>query len=239
MKTMAANMTNENGPERQIGDGDLKRRLTIRVAVAGAAIVALLGGLALMDNLNAPTPAQQIAAAPPAGEANTPPAGGVAAEEKSQEPAVPAVTEEQPQVPAAEPELSAAPTSSGMPSKPEHAERPLTKPAEARLAMLKPGQPAMLLKPAEPAGELARALHAGTSASRPLTPGGFLLQLGVFNSTANAEELRAKLELNGFPTQIEARVHVGPFASRLEAEQARDKLKRLGMEPGVTLAVKK
>jgi len=58
------------------------------------------------------------------------------------------------------------------------------------------------------------------------------VQLGVFNNVANAEELRAKLELNGIPSQIEARVQVGPFGSRQEAEEARQKLSGLGLEPG-------
>lgn len=236
-------MTDENDPELREGegDGDLTRRLLIRVAVAGVAIVALLGGLALLDNLNAPPPTPQLAAAPPAGETN-PPAATTPEGEKTQEAVVATAAEETLQVPAAEPELSAAPTSSGTPLKEEHAERPerpLTKPAEARLVMLQPSQPATVMKQAEPAGELARAPHAGAPAARPQPRGNFLLQLGVFTSTANAEELRAKLELNGFPTQVETRVQVGPFASRLEAEQARDKLKRLGIEPGVMLATKK
>ena len=55
----------------------------------------------------------------------------------------------------------------------------------------------------------------------------------------SAEELRAKLELNGIPAQIEARVQVGPFANREEAEQMRDKLRKLGLEGGVLVATKK
>lgn len=99
---------------------------------------------------------------------------------------------------------------------------------------------------------LAKPL-ASAPASRPLSKlaaqhaalagegrhGLYLLQLGVFNSTDNAEELRAKLELNGIPSQIEARVQVGPFKTRLEAEQARDKLRALGIEPGLVMALKK
>lgn len=67
----------------------------------------------------------------------------------------------------------------------------------------------------------------------------FLLQMGVFTNVANAEELRAKLELAGIPAQIEARVQVGPFTSRQEAEQAREKLKSLGMAPGLVMAAHK
>lgn len=69
--------------------------------------------------------------------------------------------------------------------------------------------------------------------------GSYLLQLGVFHNTASAEELRATLELNGIPAQIESRVQVGPFANRAEAEQAREKLKKLGLEGGMLVTAKK
>ena len=67
----------------------------------------------------------------------------------------------------------------------------------------------------------------------------FQLQMGVFNSLANAEELKARLEEAGVPAHIEARVQVGPFSSRREAEQAREKLKSLGMEPGLIVTARK
>jgi DedD protein len=54
-----------------------------------------------------------------------------------------------------------------------------------------------------------------------------------------AEELRARLELAGIPTQIEARVQVGPFKTRQEADAAREKLRALGMETGILTAVKR
>ena len=109
--------------------------------------------------------------------------------------------------------------------------------------MIKPSEALVSVKPSAPIAELARA-RPPAPASLPLTQphgqsGLFLLQMGVFNNTANAEELRAKLELNGIPSQIESRVQVGPFKSRLEAEQARDKLKHLGMETGLVVAVRK
>jgi len=66
----------------------------------------------------------------------------------------------------------------------------------------------------------------------------FFVQLGVFSNVTNAEELRAKLELNGIPSQIEARVQVGPFASRQEAEAAREKLHALGLDGGLLISHK-
>jgi DedD protein len=43
--------------------------------------------------------------------------------------------------------------------------------------------------------------------------------------------LHAKLSLAGIPSTLEARVQVGPFKTRQEAEAARAKLKGLGIEP--------
>ncbi len=275
---MTDKLTEEN--ERALpdaGDGEeadakaLKRRLLTRVGIAAVLILALLGGLAVLDDLNAPPPkkpevvaeAPTQSAGPAAGTESAAPAVQVpplSEESPAQESAgqiAPPAAEEAPEPPAASvaatPEISAQPTLPGSaPLKAEVPEstgpgsRPLTKPANARLAMLKPSEAASATKPlpparVEPAAELARAAPA--PASRPLTQaaarGGYLLQLGVFTSTSHAEELRAKLELNGIPAQIEARVQVGPFASRAEAEQMRAKLKTLGMEEGMLVATRK
>ena len=59
---------------------------------------------------------------------------------------------------------------------------------------------------------------------------GFAVQAGVFADAQRAEELRAMLTLNGIPSTLEARVQVGPFKTREEAEAARQKLKALGIE---------
>ena len=69
--------------------------------------------------------------------------------------------------------------------------------------------------------------------------GRFLLPVGFFYSIANAEELRQKLESAGIPVQIETRVQAGPFATRQEAELAREKLLSLGLDPGLVKASRK
>ena len=56
------------------------------------------------------------------------------------------------------------------------------------------------------------------------------MQAGVFADPRRAEELHARLTLEGIPSTIEARVQVGPFKSREEAEAAREKLKTLGID---------
>lgn len=59
---------------------------------------------------------------------------------------------------------------------------------------------------------------------------GFLLQAGVFMSTERAEELKAKLVMAGVPVTIESRVQVGPFATQKEADEARRKIRQLGVD---------
>lgn len=90
----------------------------------------------------------------------------------------------------------------------------------------------------EPVPATAATLPAPASArSLPAPPrlfSGYGLQAGVFAETRRAEELHAKLTLNGIPSTIEARVNVGPFKTRAEAEKARAKLRSLGIE-GVLL----
>lgn len=230
----------------QSDNGDLKQSLINRAAIAGVLIVALLGGLAVLDQLNAPQTVKQTEVSTPIAISEPAPAPPKA-EEKPVEPAAEEIAKVE--EPAVEPEISAPPTATTKPVRAEHPERPerpLTKSAEPRLAMLKPSEPLVTAKRPEPVTELARthAPHVGAPASRPLSrataqTGGILLQLGVFSNIANAEELRAKLELNGIPTQIEARVHVGPFSSSLEVEQVREKLRKLGLQDGVQVATKR
>ncbi|HET7796604.1 MAG TPA: SPOR domain-containing protein, partial [Nevskia sp.] len=128
--------------------------------------------------------------------------------------------------------------------------RPLTPPATARSAAVKPTPPVAAPQKPVPEKEIGKtapppspiAQHA--PASRPLSQAAesrrqYVLQMGVFNNITNAEDLRAKLELAGVPTQIEARVQVGPFPTREEADAAREKLRALGMETGILTAIKR
>lgn len=236
-------------------DEALRRRLLLRAGAAGVAVLGLLGGLYLFDALyvSPPEPPAPVAAVAPAvvepkADTETP-----AAEEKLAGGAATAQAEDPGRtgdaVATAEPERSAAPTGLLPPAR---SERPLTPPAQARMAHMQPTPLPVPVKP-DAARELpvtsgpaapAAAAAAPAPASRPIAKAveasrQFLLQMGVFNSVANAEELRAKLELAGVPAQIEARVQVGPFASRQEAEQAREKLKELGLEPGLVVAARK
>jgi DedD protein len=59
---------------------------------------------------------------------------------------------------------------------------------------------------------------------------GHYLQAGMFLQATNAEELKRKLEAEGLPVFVESRVQLGPFNDRKEAEQARERLKALGVQ---------
>lgn len=229
----------------------LKRRLLNRIAVAAVVMVGLLGSLAIFDALNAPEPAPAKMAAAPL--AAVPPKEEVVAQEKPAEPATESANEakvEPAQVAKAGEEAVPEGTASlgAPPLQPLPPEKRLTKPATGRAASMRPSEPVPpAASPAarpDPARELAKApaVPQRAPASRPITQAGerqYALQMGVFGNLANAEDLRAKLELNGIPSSIEARVHAGPFKTREEAELARAKLKELGLDGGLLLTLKK
>jgi DedD protein len=119
-------------------------------------------------------------------------------------------------------------------------------PAAPRQAAVRPTEPVVAKKPElqkEGAKEVARVMppvrakEFPAPASRPIARAvesarQFLVQVGVFGNLANAEELRTRLENAGVPAHIEARVQVGPFASREEAERAQEKMRAIGVTPG-------
>jgi DedD protein len=237
-------------------DDALKRRLLNRIAIAAVMVVGLLGSLAMFDAIYAPSHpvATKVAALPPRQEA--PPAPEPAKEEPA------AATEAKPGEPAAvtKPESAviakveekAVPEGTASPGAPPllplPPEKPLTKPATSKPASMRPSEPVPpAASPAarpEPARELAQSHAAPRRAAplRPLTQAAerqYAVQMGVFSNVANAEDLRAKLELHGIPSTIEARVHAGPFATREEASAARAKLKELGLDGGLLVTMKK
>jgi DedD protein len=233
----------------------LKRRLLNRIAIAAVMVVGLLGSLAMFDAIYAPgqsapakmatrsTRSEMPAASEPAAKADPKPAE--APGETKPEPAVVAKAEEAPV-----PESTASPGAPPLQPLPAEAlsGKPLTKPATGRPASMRPSEPVLpAIAPAarpDPARELAQS-HVARSrapASRPISGVGerqFALQMGVFSNLANAEDLRAKLELNGIPSTIEARVRIGPFRTQGEVDDARAKLKELGLDSGLLVTMKK
>ena len=89
--------------------------------------------------------------------------------------------------------------------------------------------------------DLAATLQAG----RPVAQRGLFLQLGAFASADNAESLRSHLsrELEWLSEGIQInpgggihRVHLGPYASRSDAERVAEKIRQaLGYKPALVM----
>jgi len=221
---MATGQSSSGGDQGELSD--IKRKLAWRMGFAVLMIVALLGGLALFDYFSARVEPESSAPqftepVPVAKKAVTQPVT----------PAEP-VKEEK-----AEPEASAAPVDKAAPQRPEVAAQPSlprATPAPARPVSPAPARPAesrAAPAPAAPARSEAAAVAApAPQPSPPRLFSGYALQAGVFSDPRRAEELHARLTLEGIPSTIEARVQVGPFRSRSEAETMRAKLDALGID---------
>ncbi|TDR77780.1 SPOR domain-containing protein [Paludibacterium purpuratum] len=81
-----------------------------------------------------------------------------------------------------------------------------------------------LVQPIEPQAALAAARPPGSSM-------GYNVQLGLFNNLENAQKLINELKSKGIEVQSETRVHLAPFRTRAEADQAMAKLRALGYAP--------
>lgn len=217
---------------------DIKRKLAWRMGIAGLMIVGLLGGLALFDYTSSRVESEPAAVhytepVPVAKKTVTQPVTPV---EPASEP-----KEEKKE---AAPEASAAPVDKSapkidLPSRPEVAAQP---------ALPKATQPAMRTGSGSAATASAKPVETravsgvvapmrsepAPSAPPPPSPprlfSGFAVQAGVFSDPRRAEELHARLTLEGIPSTIEARVQAGPFKSKEEAEAARVKMKALGID---------
>ncbi len=211
----------------------IKRKLALRMGVAGLMIVALLGALALFDYLS--TPSEPEPSAPQFTEP-VPVAKKVITQPVT--PAEPAA--EAPEAPkvAATPETSAPPvdkSAARAESSPRAAAAPAAHPIPARAAPPAGQTAARSAPPSQPraAAAPAREPPAAAVVAPPAPPrlfSGYALQAGVFSDPRRAEELNAKLILEGIPSTIEARVQVGPFKTRAEAEAVRDKMKTMGID---------
>ncbi|WP_319241549.1 SPOR domain-containing protein [uncultured Propionivibrio sp.] len=231
---------------------NLRRKLILRMGVAGLMIVGLLGGLALFDYMGArvesePEATRYTEPVPVARKSITQPVKPIEpmpeVKEEKKEPPAPELTT--PPVDKAAPKLDA-------PARTEVAARPVlpksggvtTRAASGQVSTPThggggAGQSSASVKVFEP---LQARIGAATSPARsetavtlsPPAPSrlfsGFALQAGVFVEPRRAEELHARLTLEGIPSTIEARVQVGPFNTKEEAEAARIKMKSMGID---------
>jgi len=231
---------------------EVKRKLAWRMGFAGLMIVMLLGTLAVFDYLSAPD--EPAATAPRFSEPVPVPKKDITQPLKAPEPAPEGNKAAEPEVSAAPVDKSAPPLEA--PSRPEVAAQPVLPraqpispstveaPPEARATPAT--RPAPSVQPAAPSAPLRPEARGSEAAARPGTEepaaavrlppapprlfSGFALQAGVFSDLHRAEELHAKLTLNGIPSTLEARVQVGPFKTRAEADAAREKMKALGID---------
>ena len=247
---MASSQTDKNEKNERSATADdtaeIKHKLAMRMLFAGVMIVALLGGLALFDYYSA-QPEPEVTA-PPQFTEPVP-----VAKKMVTQPVTPPVAAPEAAAPAetkpVEPEATSAPVD-------KHAPRVDAPPPPVVAAQPSvPRKPAAPVRSASPVSTEAPAAPAqaaeasapptptppapSESAASPTTPAvptpprlfsGYALQAGVFADPRRAEELQARLVEAGIPATIEARVQVGPFKTRAEADAARAKLNALGIE---------
>ena len=195
-----------------------------------------------------PLPAEEVSAAPalPAGERRGPDERGAKAEREGRlaegtrpplrHPAHPAPAAPLAVAPAPPPETSPRPAPQAAPA--SRAAAPLAAaPAQQLPVPAVPASAAAKLAAAAPTEE-ARSPAAGPVSAKPRAPAaadvpaGYVLQVGVFQTTAQAEALRARLLAEGIPSRLETRVVVGPFVDRREAQAAQARLREKGFVAG-------
>jgi DedD protein len=197
---------------------DIRRKAVVRLGIA--AIVTLLALVALwwLDQSGKEKPKSIPAAPSPivTAPASPPPAAPEPAEPEPlpEEPVPPTDTEAKPVEPPPPPKPGVLPKPAATPTSPVKNEtaRTATVPRPAPAATPAPVAPPTAAQPAPTA-----------------KPGDFVVQLGVFSSPANAQQLVDRLKQQGIRAYTETRVHVGPFLNKAEAEKAQAELKRLGL----------
>ena len=250
---MASSQTDKNEKNEQndkpgVPDNvaEIKHKLALRMVFAGTMIVALLGGLALFDYYSAQPEPEVVA--PPQFTEPVPVAKKVVTQ-----PVTPPVAMPEAAAPvetkSVEPEATGAPVDKHAP----RIDMPPPPVVEAQPSV--PRKPAAPVRAASPVSAAASATPApAAEASAPPTPAtpntptssepavspatptpprlfsGYALQAGVLADPRRAEELQSRLVQEGIPATIEARVQVGPFKTRAEADAARAKLNALGID---------
>lgn len=235
--------------------GHLRSRTISRLAVVAASIVALLAGLLLFESNGSGTPSEMetdsttlaehpprigvsIASNPPVAEQSIAPELALAIS-VAPDPAQVAIDSlsntsvSSAEVVATVPEESAEALLTVKQPEPHKSVVPKTgrpSPSSGPLKTDEVRTPLLENKPSPPGAPSGPATKEST---------GFVVQLGVFSSTENAEDLRGKLQQAGILAKLETRVQVGPFASKEDALKAQEKLRRLGLGNGMLIPTAK
>lgn len=142
-----------------------------------------------------------------------------------------------------EPGAEGSPQPNQSPDTPVESPLPQAEPAPAPAPVPEPKaepapQPETPVMP-EPKVEapVAAPAQPAAPARQAMTNDGYTVQIGVFSDAGNVKQLQSKLEASGFKSYTEKlgmpggtkiRLRVGSYATRVEAEKARDKLKAAG-----------
>ncbi|MDP2787589.1 MAG: SPOR domain-containing protein [Pseudomonadota bacterium] len=192
---------------------DVRKKALLRLAVAGVVTATALGGLWWLDQSSS----KQKKAAP---ETSIP---------------TPIVAAPQPEVPAPETEAPSVPPEDSAST--QAAPPDQTAPApNGKFVSSAPPPPRVSNTP----GNAQRTPNTAQPIAPPPQPApaagkGYVVQLGVFTNPDNARELVEKLNKQGVRAHLEARVQIGPFLNRQEAEKAQTEMRKLGYNALVTL----
>ena len=214
----------------QDGEDNIKRKAVRRLIAALALLAIAVAGLAVLDYF-ARQHREEGSTPPP-----KPPAPAPVVEPVPQSPDKPS-GQEAPPPPQAGDGLDSGSLPSDLPAKdpeaapPEDSSGPARRPARRRSAAADASSP--------PGPTPARPGLAGTAPvpekpserDHPSGPKGFIVQVGVFGSTANADALQAKLRQAGIEATTETRVQLGPFPDLPTAEAAVNRVRALGLKP--------
>lgn len=258
-------MADAHEHDMESDDAALRQRLLRRIGIAGVLIVVLIASLSIFDAVFVAPPeeaaepqadsAAQVPVEPAAAPASEAPASAAPTAETDAATAASEATEAaapQAQTPPADASAQVAATAPDAKEVRKPISRPDLKAAtrhveaapegSAAPTVPQPQQPSpSVAKPMPTERPLTRPLQARqpTAAQRPLAPGqGYQVQMGVFSNLDNAQDLKRRLDQAGIPAHIEARVQVGPFRSKGEAEAAQKKLAQMGLS-GLLLSPRK
>lgn len=227
---------------------EIKKRAIRRVIVASVLVAAAIAGLTVLTRYKSEAPVTRTTAPgtvlPPVAQ---PEPAAPAPEEMTAPPTTPPEQEAQPATPPPPPpEVVNAPapvapaglapkTAKPIPIRPGTEAETSARPAPAKSVApqtLTSTRAAQEMQPAQPAKASAEKpvdkAEAPAKAAEP-APKGYTVQLGVFSNPANALQLQEKLTQNGIKSYTETKLHVGPFQSKAEADQALAKIRAMGV----------
>ena len=111
--------------------------------------------------------------------------------------------------------------------------------ANAGQSVVEPTHPAISVAAESPAPvtEVSSAAPLPSASVRASSPKraaarsdtAYVVQVGVFNSPANAQALQNQLRHAGIAARLETRVQIGPFKDKHEADKAMARTKKLGI----------